>query len=343
MMPNALTLSSVGKKFGNQVVLRGLNLEVAPKELVAILGSSGSGKTTLLRLISGFESPDGGEVQIAGRIVAGGFGFVPAEQRRVGFVPQDAALFPHLNVSENIEFGLRELSKVERADRVAELLELVDLVGYDKRMPHELSGGQRHRVALARALAPHPDLILLDEPFSALDAELRARLREDVRNVLRATGTTAILVTHDQEEALSMADRVAVLRDGEFAQVGAPREIYQSPADIEMATFLGDSVLIDGVVENGKIVTALGSLTPQNKVTEGSRGQVAIRPENFYLQPNPNGNGVVIGRQYFGHDTLVEVELPGVVIRARANGPFAPEVGMRVTVWVRGSVNYYSA
>ena len=183
MMSNALTLTAVGKKFGNQVVLKGLNLEVAPKELVAILGSSGSGKTTLLRLISGFESPDGGEVQIAGRIVAGDSGFVPAEQRRVGFVPQDAALFPHLSVSENIDFGLRDFAKSDRAARVAELLKLVDLVGFESRMPHELSGGQRHRVALARALAPNPDLILLDEPFSALDAELRGRLRDDVRHV----------------------------------------------------------------------------------------------------------------------------------------------------------------
>lgn len=245
-------------------------------------------------------------------------------------------------MSKNIEFGLTKLSATERSARVTELLRLVDLVGFDERMPHELSGGQRHRVALARALAPKPDLILLDEPFSSLDAELRVRLREDVRKVIAKAGITAIMVTHDQEEALSMASRVAILRDGEFAQIGNPSEIYQSPTDIEMATFLGDSVIINGVIENEKIVTDLGLLTPLNKVVNGATGRVAIRPENFYLQPNPNGDGEVIGRQYFGHDALVEVKLPTLVIQARANGPFAPELGMKVTVWVRGQVNFYT-
>jgi iron(III) transport system ATP-binding protein len=337
-----LSLQSVNKTFAGQKVLSNLNLEVHEKEFLAVLGSSGSGKTTLLRLISGFDTADSGEIRINDRLVFGKNTNVLAEERRVGFVPQDAALFPHLNVAGNIEFGLSKLSATERTARVAELLRLVDLVGFETRMPHELSGGQRHRVALARALAPKPDLILLDEPFSALDAELRVRLREDVRKVIAKAGITAIMVTHDQEEALSMASRVAILRDGEFAQIGNPSEIYQSPADIEMATFLGDSVIINGVIENEKIVTDLGLLTPLNKVVNGATGRVAIRPENFYLQPNPNGEGEVIGRQYFGHDALVEVKLPKLVIQARANGPFAPELGMKVTVWVRGQVNFYT-
>ncbi len=341
-MPIVLSLQSVNKTFAGQKVLSNLNLEVHEKEFLAVLGSSGSGKTTLLRLISGFDTADSGEIRINDRLVFGKNTNVLAEERRVGFVPQDAALFPHLNVAGNIEFGLSKLSAAERTARVAELLRLVDLVGFETRMPHELSGGQRHRVALARALAPKPDLILLDEPFSALDAELRVRLREDVRKVIAKAGITAIMVTHDQEEALSMASRVAILRDGEFAQIGNPSEIYQSPADIEMATFLGDSVIINGVIENEKIVTDLGLLTPLNKVVNGATGRVAIRPENFYLQPNPNGEGEVIGRQYFGHDALVEVKLPKLVIQARANGPFAPELGMKVTVWVRGQVNFYT-
>ncbi len=341
-MPIVLSLQSVNKTFAGQKVLSNLNLEVHEKEFLAVLGSSGSGKTTLLRLISGFDTADSGEIRINDRLVFGKNINVLAEERRVGFVPQDAALFPHLNVAGNIEFGLSKLSAAERTARVAELLRLVDLVGFETRMPHELSGGQRHRVALARALAPKPDLILLDEPFSALDAELRVRLREDVRKVIAKAGITAIMVTHDQEEALSMASRVAILRDGEFAQIGNPSEIYQSPADIEMATFLGDSVIINGVIENEKIVTDLGLLTPLNKVVNGATGRVAIRPENFYLQPNPNGEGEVIGRQYFGHDALVEVKLPKLVIQARANGPFAPELGMKVTVWVRGQVNFYT-
>ncbi len=341
-MPIVLSLQSVNKTFAGQKVLSNLNLEVHEKEFLAVLGSSGSGKTTLLRLISGFDTADSGEIRINDRLVFGKNTNVLAEERRVGFVPQDAALFPHLNIAGNIEFGLSKLSAAERTARVAELLRLVDLVGFETRMPHELSGGQRHRVALARALAPKPDLILLDEPFSALDAELRVRLREDVRKVIAKAGITAIMVTHDQEEALSMASRVAILRDGEFAQIGNPSEIYQSPADIEMATFLGDSVIINGVIENEKIVTDLGLLTPLNKVVNGATGRVAIRPENFYLQPNPNGEGEVIGRQYFGHDALVEVKLPKLVIQARANGPFAPELGMKVTVWVRGQVNFYT-
>ncbi len=341
-MPVVLSLQSVNKTFDGESVLSNLNLDVHEKEFLAVLGSSGSGKTTLLRLISGFDTPNSGEIRINDRVVFNKSTNVFAEERRVGFVPQDAALFPHLNVAGNIEFGLNKLSAAERTGRVAELLRLVDLVGFEERMPHELSGGQRHRVALARALAPKPDLILLDEPFSALDAELRVRLREDVRKVIAKAGITAIMVTHDQEEALSMASRVAILRDGEFAQIGNPSEIYQSPTDIEMATFLGDSVIINGVVENEKIVTDLGLLTPLNKVVNGATGRVAIRPENFYLQPNPKGEGEVIGRQYFGHDALVEVKLPKLVIQARANGPFAPELGMKVTVWVRGQVNFYT-
>jgi iron(III) transport system ATP-binding protein len=337
-----LLLQTIGKAIAGNQILQNLSLDVQEHEFVAILGSSGSGKTTLLRLISGFDSPDSGEIQIGGQPVFGKGLNVSAEERRVGYVPQDAALFPHLSVAKNIEFGLNKLSAAQRSERVTELLKLVDLVGYEERMPHQLSGGQRHRVALARALAPKPQLILLDEPFSSLDAELRVRLREDVRNVIAKTGTTAILVTHDQEEALSIASRVAVLRDGEFAQIGNPSEIYQAPADVEMATFLGDSVIINGVIKDDKVVTDLGLLTPLNKVANGATGRVAIRPENFYLQPNPKGEGEVIGRQYFGHDALVEVKLPKLVIQARANGPFAPEIGMKVTVWVRGQVNFYT-
>lgn len=341
-MPVVLSLQSLSKSFAGQRVLSNLNLDVHEKEFLAVLGGSGSGKTTLLRLISGFDTPDSGEIHINDRVVFSKSTNVLAEERRVGFVPQDAALFPHLSVAGNIEFGLAKHSSAQKTARVAELLRLVDLVGFENRMPHELSGGQRHRVALARALAPKPDLILLDEPFSSLDAELRVRLREDVRKVIAKAGITAIMVTHDQEEALSMASRVAILREGEFAQIGNPSEIYQSPADIEMATFLGDSVIINGVIQNEKIVTDLGLLTPLNKVVNGATGRVAIRPENFYLQPNPNGEGEVIGRQYFGHDALVEVKLPKLVIQARANGPFAPELGMKVTVWVRGQVNFYT-
>lgn len=340
-MSSTLKISSLTKSFGAQQILKQLSLEVATKEFVSVLGSSGSGKTTLLRLIAGFESPDSGEILISGKPVASQDVFVAAQARRVGYVPQDAALFPHLNVFENIAFGLKGLSKEARTSRVKALLDLVQMSAFENAESSSLSGGQKHRVALARALAPEPELILLDEPFSALDAELRGRIRDDVREVLTKTGSTTILVTHDQEEALSIADRVALLRDGNFAQIGNPREIYSSPVDLGVATFLGDSVIVAGVIEEGKVVTSLGKLTPLNFSAEGNRGKVAIRPENFYLQPDLKGDSTVIGRQFFGHDAVVDVQTPLQLIRARSSGPFAPEIGMKVTVWVRGAVNFY--
>jgi iron(III) transport system ATP-binding protein len=336
-----LALSNISKSYGSQVVLSGLSLEVANGEFLAVLGSSGSGKTTLLRLIAGFDDADGGEISIAGKLVAAKNVFVPAEARKVGYVPQDAALFPHLSVAENIAFGLKRLSKAARTDRVRQLLKLVSMEDFENQSSTSLSGGQKHRIALARALAPEPELILLDEPFAALDAELRTRIREEIKQVLDQVSSTTILVTHDQEEALSIADRVGLLRDGNFAQVGNPREIYSAPVDLGVATFLGDSVIVDGVVEKDKVSTSLGQLTLLNSAKEGSRGKVAIRPENFYLQPDLKGDSIVVGRQFFGHDAVVEVRTPSQVIRARSSGPFAPEIGMKVTVWVRGAVNFY--
>jgi iron(III) transport system ATP-binding protein len=336
-----LTLSNVSKSFGTQTVLKGLSLDVADGEFVAVLGSSGSGKTTLLRLIAGFDEPDSGEISISKKLVASKNVCVAAEARKVGYVPQDAALFPHLSVFENVAFGLKGLSKAARVDRVRQLLKLVSMESFENQSATELSGGQKHRIALARALAPEPELILLDEPFAALDAELRTRIREEIKQVLDKVSSTTILVTHDQEEALSIADRVALLRDGNFAQVGNPREIYSAPVDLGVATFLGDSVIVDGVIESGKVSTSLGQLTLLNSAKEASRGKVAIRPENFYLQPDLNGDSIVVGRQFFGHDAVVEVKTPKQLIRARSSGPFAPEVGMKVTVWVRGAVNFY--
>lgn len=332
-----MQIKDLSLNYGEQVVLNKLNLDANQGELTAVLGASGAGKSTLLRLIAGFESPTSGEIFIDSKLVSNSKDVVAPEKRGVGIVPQDSALFSHLTVSQNIGFGLPKGSDA----RIKELLNLVGLSDYADRKPASLSGGQAQRVALARALAPRPKLILLDEPFSALDAELRARLREDVRRVLRAENATAILVTHDQEEALSLADKVAILRDGKIIQSGSPTEIYNSPVDLGIATFLGDSILVDGHVEDGKIITALGKITPLNKVSEGQFGVAAIRSENFYLQPNPSGDSEVIGRVFFGHDAVVEVQTPKLKIRARSNGPFAPEVGMKVTVWVRGAVNFY--
>ncbi|MEY4990024.1 MAG: hypothetical protein RIS08_250 [Actinomycetota bacterium] len=336
-----LKISNLSITYSDKPVLSGLNLHANRGELTAILGASGAGKSTLLRLIAGFDRPTSGTIVLDDQLVASESAFVMPENRGIGIVPQDSALFSHLSVADNIGFGLSK--SPGKANRVKELLELVGLTEYANRKPASLSGGQQQRVALARALAPKPKLILLDEPFSALDQELRTRLREDVKRILKAENATAILVTHDQEEALSLAEKVAVLRDGKIIQAGAPTEIYNAPADLGIATFLGDSVLVDGVVVDGKIQTDLGKLSALNSVQDGERGVVAIRSENFYLQPNPQGDSEVVGRVFFGHDAVVEVQTPKIKIRARSNGPFAPEVGMRVTVWVRGAVNFYPA
>ncbi|NCW22670.1 MAG: ABC transporter ATP-binding protein, partial [Actinobacteria bacterium] len=226
-----LEINDVSVSFGDTEVLSGISLELESKQLLAVLGASGAGKSTLMRLIAGFDSVGGGSIVLDGEILSDSLRTVAPERRSIGIVPQDSALFPHLNVSQNIGFGLSGLSKEAKAERVGELLRLIRMEEFASRMPQELSGGQVQRVALARALAPRPKLVLLDEPFSALDAELRGQLREEVRQVLRAEGATAVLVTHDQEEALSLADRVAVLREGKIIQVGSPSEIYNSPAD----------------------------------------------------------------------------------------------------------------
>jgi iron(III) transport system ATP-binding protein len=336
-----LEIKNLSVSFGGQQILHDVNLAIEQKELIAVLGSSGAGKSTLLRLIAGFEAPSAGEIWLSGELVSNANSLTAPERRGIGIVPQDAALFPHLSVSGNIEFGLRGLDKAKKQARVIELLKLVRMEEFADRKPDQLSGGQAQRVALARALANKPALVLLDEPFSALDAELREVLRLEVKAALKAEGATAILVTHDQEEALSLADRVAIMRSGTIIQVGTPTEIYNAPADLGIATFLGDSVLIDGEVVDGKVHTALGKLTALNHIEDGQKGVVAVRSENFYLQPNPNGDSEVIGRVFFGHDAVVEVQTPSQKIRARSNGPFAPEVGMRVTVWVRGAVNFY--
>ncbi|MEY4410349.1 MAG: hypothetical protein RLZ99_822 [Actinomycetota bacterium] len=336
-----LSIRNLAVTFGSQEILHELNLEVSQGELIAILGSSGAGKSTLLRLIAGFEAPSSGEIWLSGKQVSSASNLTSPEKRGIGIVPQDAALFPHLTVRGNIEFGLLGVDRAQKSARVTELLKLIRMEEFADRKPDQLSGGQAQRVALARALAKKPALVLLDEPFSALDAELRDALRAEVKAVLKAEGATALLVTHDQEEALSLADRVAVMRSGTIIQVGTPSEIYNAPIDLGIATFLGDSVLIDGEVIDGKVHTSLGKLTALNHIENGQKGVVAVRSENFYLQPNPNGDSEVIGRVFFGHDAVVEVETPSQKIRARSNGPFAPEVGMRVTVWVRGAVNFY--
>ena len=254
-----LSISAVTKAFGGLPVLSGVDLEVPEGSFTAILGPSGSGKTTLLRIIAGFERPDAGQVRLGDDVVDDAAQrFVPCEKRRIGYVPQEGALFPHLSVGRNVAFALPRSER--RSSRVDELLELVGLAGLARRYPHQLSGGQQQRVALARALASQPEIVLLDEPFSSLDASLRASVRGDVHDVLRGTGATSILVTHDQDEALSMADQVAILRGGVIAQINTPSMLYRAPRDADLAQFLGEANLVEGTLKSDVVLTGLGEL-----------------------------------------------------------------------------------
>jgi iron(III) transport system ATP-binding protein len=314
--------------------LRGVSLDVPEGSLVAVLGPSGCGKTTLLRVLAGFERPDGGTVTIGDTLVAdGGKVSVPPERRHVGIVPQEGALFPHLDVGANVGFGLTKLPARERAARVAELLELVGLAGYERRRPHELSGGQQQRVALARALAPAPAVVLLDEPFAALDTGLRAAVREEVASCLTEAGTTAVLVTHDQTEALTMADTVAVMRDGVIVQSGAPDEIYRAPADLDTARFLGDVVVLRGDLTGGGVATFLGHLP-----AAGPSGpvDVLLRPEQIVRDPSSATAATVRAIHYHGHDALVELDVASHLVLARWTTVDLPAPGDVLTVGVAG-------
>jgi len=347
---SALTLADVVIGYGGPPVVRGVSLDVIDREFLAILGASGSGKTTLLRAIAGYLRPTSGTITVAGELVAGPHTFVPPEKRRIGVVPQEGALFPHLDVAGNIAFGLSRDKKSARA-RVEQLLEMVDLQGLGKARPHELSGGQQQRVALARALAPEPALLLLDEPFSSLDAALRSEVRTQVRTLLREVGTTTILVTHDQEEALSLADRVAVMADGLVQQIGAPWSIYEQPTTLEVARFVGDLVELPvNSVGDSSVQTVLGpiQLTGQAPTTADitPRTRVVLRPEQLVLVADrPVGDvpadhhrgtrGVVEAISYHGHDSLTSVRLddgPVVAVRAAGGSGVAPGDAVRVVV-----------
>ncbi|MEV4182735.1 ABC transporter ATP-binding protein [Streptosporangium canum] len=329
-----LTVTDVTKAFGGTRVLRGASLTVEEGDLAAVLGPSGCGKTTLLRIVAGFESLDSGSVAIGEREVAG----LPPERRKVGIVPQEAALFPHLSVARNVGFGLPRGS----SERVEECLELVGLAGFGDRMPHQISGGQQQRVALARALAPHPGVVLLDEPFNALDRSLRVSVRDEVRAALKRAGATAVLVTHDQEEALSMADTVAVMREGRIVQEGTPASVYAAPCDLGVATFVGEAVVLAATSDQGVASCVLGDL-PQRANGVAGKGRVALRPEQFVLRAPGEGVGGLVERvEFFGHDAAITVALePGTVIRARTRGDVPHRPGDRVGVTVEGPVLFF--
>jgi len=338
MNDNAVCCAGLTKRFGTTLAVDAVDLEVERGRFLALLGPSGGGKTTTLRLIAGFERPDAGSVEIAGSPVAGSGVFVPPERRRVGMVFQEGALFPHMDVAANVAYGLR--SAPERARRVQEMLEMVGLTGYGSRMPYELSGGQQQRVALARALAPGPAVVLLDEPFSSLDAGLRARLRADVRTILRHAEATAIFVTHDQDEALSLADEVAVIWHGRVIQRAAPRDLYRRPASRDVASFLGDANFFVGHAENGSVNTELGVLLAAHG-TEGPV-DVLVRPEAVQLFLDGTSDRRVTDTEFYGHDRMFWVDLPtGTRLRSRVTGNTPIRLGDHVRIQIRGAVTTF--
>jgi iron(III) transport system ATP-binding protein len=309
--PPALRIAGLRRAYGDVVALDGVDLRVRTGEMLTLLGPSGCGKTTLLRLVAGLEMPDDGTIEIAGRRVAGARGSVPPQRRRVGMVFQDLALFPHLSVADNVAYGIRR--DPDRAVRVAELLELVNLPDAGSRMPHELSGGMQQRVAIARALAPRPDVILLDEPFSSLDAALRTQLRGDLREILRAAGATAVLVTHDQDEALTLGDRMAVMVRGRIEQVDLPEVVYGEPASPFVATFVGTANLIPATCHDGVGRSRLGPVRLTNRPAPEGRAIVVIRPEHLEIDEAPDGDARgdtwrIVRRRFAGSEILLEVE-----------------------------------
>jgi iron(III) transport system ATP-binding protein len=347
-----LRCTSLAKSYRARAVLHDVDLVVREGTLTAILGASGSGKTTLLRLIIGFIAPDHGTIEVDGSVVAAAGGLhVAPDKRDMGYVAQEGALFPHLTVAENVAFGLPRGER-RNGSRTNEALDLVGLgSSYAARRPQELSGGEQRRVGLARALAPKPRIVLLDEPFSGLDAHLRAETREAVTGALAAEGATAVLVTHDQAEALSMGNEVAVLRSGRLAQTATPTVLYRAPVDLDVARFVGDAVVVPGTARSGVVECALGHLRTTSSEVDG-KVDVMIRPEQIRLvsarDDAPGGpdtvSADVIGHRYYGPDSLVQLRLRDgtrVPVSARTFDLDVPEAGDTVGVVVTGPVAVY--
>ncbi len=335
-----LELEGVTKSYGPVVAVRDLELRATAGELITLIGPSGCGKSTLLRVVAGLERPDAGTVRIDEQVVAGPRDWSPPERRRVGMVFQDHALFPHLDVTRNIAFGLDGMPRSRRRERVDEVLGLARLGHLARRYPHELSGGEQQRVALARALAPAPAVVLLDEPFSSLDETLRGQVRADTVALLRTTGTTALLVTHDQTEALSVGDRVVVMNEGRIDQAAGPVEVFEQPATRFVASFMGEAVFLPAHVHDALLTSEIGlvSTVPGWTGTDVDV-EVVLRPHEVALAPSPEGSGVVCGLEYHGAFVLHSVRLPsGSLVQSWQPHSVRHPPGTRVAVSVVAGV-----
>lgn len=327
----ALSCRQIAKSFGSQPTVDGLTITVRAGEVLVLVGPSGCGKTTTLRLIAGFERLDRGSIVIGGQLVADEVTHLPPEKRRAGMVFQDYAVFPHLSVGRNVGFALGKGADTRR--RVAELLAFVGLAGQENRMPHELSGGEQQRVSLARALSIEPAVLLLDEPFSNLDAALRAAMRAEVRTLLKQSGITAVFVTHDQEEALFLGDTIAVMRGGRLEQVDTPEAIYHQPRTRFVAEFIGQTDFLPAKAVTGGLETPLGFLPRTHMLPFGSQVDIALRPEVVMIQPADSGDGRILSRQFSGMSYIYQVVLPnGSVLRSRQPYPSPLVEGAAVQV-----------